>query len=239
MSLDQPAHLQSIAQPQLLDALIDARDLEFVAQRNLTMRVGEVEPEQVGEILDRLLGARRIRARQRRDRVHAVEQKVRLDPRLKRADPCARLEFDVAAPFDGRRGSTATPAPRRSPRCLHWAAGTSSARAGKSLTARRARLPRRVRACRWLRKRAQRCRRPGSMRLIEDARSECLASHGRDLHSTSAHSSPFHSRYPDVRASATRKSSRAPYCASATTMASNADTSTTVSTACGSQKSGR
>ena len=101
MLLDQPAHLQPFAQPQLLDARIDARDLEFVAQRNLTMRVGEVEPEQVGEVLDRRLGAHRIRSRQRRDGVHAVEQEVRTDARLERADPCARLELDVAAPLMG------------------------------------------------------------------------------------------------------------------------------------------
>ena len=63
------------------------------------MRVGEVEPEQVGKILDRRLGARWIRSRQRRDGVHAVEQEVRLDACLKRADPCSRLELDVAAPL--------------------------------------------------------------------------------------------------------------------------------------------
>ena len=57
------------------------------------------------------------RARQRGDGVHAVEQEVRADARLQRADARARLELDAAPPFAASRRSSAARARRRSRRC--------------------------------------------------------------------------------------------------------------------------
>ena len=96
---DVPAHLQPVTQAQLLDSLVGARDLDFFLECDLRARVAQADAEQVGEVLDRFLGLRRIRARQRGDRVHAVKQEMRPDPRLQRADARAGLEFDRAAPL--------------------------------------------------------------------------------------------------------------------------------------------
>ena len=80
--VDVPAHLQPFAQAQFLDALVDRRYLEFLLERCAVLRAAEIRAQQVGQILDRFLGLTRIRTCQRRDRVHAVEQKVRPDQRL-------------------------------------------------------------------------------------------------------------------------------------------------------------
>ncbi len=91
---------EPVAEPQLLDALVDARNFQFLAQRDLGPRVVQADTEEVGEVLDRLLRARRVRARERRDRVQAVEQEVRADARLQRPNPRPRLELDAAAPLE-------------------------------------------------------------------------------------------------------------------------------------------
>ena len=75
-------HVEAVAQPQRFDALIDARQLELFLQPQRAVGVAERGAKQIGQILDGLFGALRVAARERRDRVHAVEQEVRPDTRL-------------------------------------------------------------------------------------------------------------------------------------------------------------
>ena len=92
-------HREAVAEPQRFDALIDARELELFFEPQRAVRVAQRGAEQIGEILDGFLGALRVAARQRRDRVHAVEQEVRPDARLQRLDARARFGAHVLLPL--------------------------------------------------------------------------------------------------------------------------------------------
>ncbi len=81
------------------DALIDLRDLELFRQRDRVALLAEVGAEQVRQVLHGGLRLRRVGSRQRRDRVHAVEEKVRADARLKRVHAGPGLHLHVALPF--------------------------------------------------------------------------------------------------------------------------------------------
>ena len=85
-----PLHLEPVAETQLLDALIDARELELFFQAQRTVRVAQGGAEQVGEIFHRFLGARGIAACERGDRIHAVEQKMWPNARLQRLECATR-----------------------------------------------------------------------------------------------------------------------------------------------------
>ena len=63
------------------------------------MRVAQRRAKQIGEVLDGLFRALRVAARQRRDRVHAVEQEVRADARLQRLDARLRFRAHVLLPL--------------------------------------------------------------------------------------------------------------------------------------------
>jgi hypothetical protein len=56
--------------------------LELVPERDQAARGPETRAEEIGQVLDRAFGARRIAARKARNRVHAVEEEMRPDPRL-------------------------------------------------------------------------------------------------------------------------------------------------------------
>ncbi len=99
--VDAPGYRQPRAQPQLLDALIDARDFQLLLQRDDVALLAQVGAKQVGQILHRLLGLRRIGAGQRSDRVHAVEQEVRADSSLQRVYPRLGAHLDAAPPLQG------------------------------------------------------------------------------------------------------------------------------------------
>ena len=92
-------HVEPVAEPQRFDALIDARELELFLEPQRAVRVAQRRAKQIGEILDGLLGALRVAARQRRDRVHAVEQEVRPDARLQRLDARLRFRAHVLLPL--------------------------------------------------------------------------------------------------------------------------------------------
>src|SRR6185312_10975224 len=82
--IDVPYHLQPISEPQLLDALVDARDFQLLLEGDGVALLAEVRAEEVCQVLHGLLRERRIRACERGDGVHAVEQEVRTDARLQR-----------------------------------------------------------------------------------------------------------------------------------------------------------
>ena len=96
---DVPAHFEAVAESQRLDPLIDPRELELLLEAQRAMRVAQRRAEQVGEVLDRLLGAPWVAARERRDRVQAVEQEMRAHSRLQRLDPRARLGAQMPLPL--------------------------------------------------------------------------------------------------------------------------------------------
>ena len=98
---DVPAYFQAIAESQFFDALINCGELEFLFQRRTVFRAPEVGAQQVGQVLDGFLGLARIRARQRGDRVHAVEQEMWANERLQGTDARLRFEHDAAAPLAG------------------------------------------------------------------------------------------------------------------------------------------
>ena len=97
--VDLPVDAQALAEPQLLHALVGARHVDLLGERDLVALLAEIGAEQIGEILHRLLGARRVAARERGDGVHAVEEEVRPDARLQRMHARARLHLDVVAPL--------------------------------------------------------------------------------------------------------------------------------------------
>ena len=90
---------QAIAETLLLDAQIDLGELYLSRQRRQRLRVRERGTEQVGQVFDDLFGEIRVDAGQAGDGVHAVEQEVRPDQCLQRADARLRLEDDAAAPL--------------------------------------------------------------------------------------------------------------------------------------------
>ena len=94
-----PVDAQPVTEAQLLHALIGARHVDLLGQRDLVALLVEVGAEQIGEILHGFLGARRVAARERGDGVHAVEQEVRADARLQRVHARLRLQLDVVAPL--------------------------------------------------------------------------------------------------------------------------------------------
>src|SRR6185295_7220101 len=63
--IDVPHDVQPVAEPQLLDALINARDFQLLLERDGVALLVEVRAEKVGQVLHGLLGERRIRARER------------------------------------------------------------------------------------------------------------------------------------------------------------------------------
>src|SRR5512137_183738 len=92
-------HLEAGTEAQLLDALVDARDLDFLAQADFLARLGERSSKQVGEVLDGFFGTCRVGACERGNGVHAVEEEMRSDTRLQRAKSGTSLDFDAAPPF--------------------------------------------------------------------------------------------------------------------------------------------
>ena len=57
-AVELPVHFQPIAEPQALDPLVGARDLDLVRQRDAFAMLAQRCAEQVGEVRDRLLGGR-------------------------------------------------------------------------------------------------------------------------------------------------------------------------------------
>ena len=96
---DVPGHVEPVAEPQRFDALIDARELELFLEPERAVRVAQRRAKQIGQVLDGLLGALRVAARQCRDRVHAVEQEVRADARLQRLNARLRFRAHVLLPL--------------------------------------------------------------------------------------------------------------------------------------------
>src|SRR5690606_31471996 len=83
--VDIPFDSQALAQAELFDASVRTCDLDLLLERDAGARIVETRAKQVCEILDRLFRLLRIRARQRCDRIHAVEQEVGANARLQRA----------------------------------------------------------------------------------------------------------------------------------------------------------
>ena len=81
-ALDVPVDLEPIAEAQLLELEILAAQLDFVGQRREVAVVAHQHAKEIGQILERRLGAARLAAHQRQHRGDAVEQEVRPDARL-------------------------------------------------------------------------------------------------------------------------------------------------------------
>ena len=97
--VDLPVDLQALPEAQSLDALVGARDLDLVRQRDPLAMLAQRRAEQVREVGDRLFRHSRVAARERGDGVHAVEQEMRTDARLQRAHAALRLGLDIGLPL--------------------------------------------------------------------------------------------------------------------------------------------
>ena len=97
--VDLPVDLQALPEAQSLDALVGARDLDLVRQRDPLAMLAQRRAEQVRKIGDRLFRHLRVAARERGDGVHAVEQEMRADASLQRAHATLRLGLDIDLPL--------------------------------------------------------------------------------------------------------------------------------------------
>ncbi len=97
--VDAPQNAQARTQPQLLDPLINAGDLQLVRERDDVTLFAQVGAKQIGQILYGLFRLCRIGARERCDRVHAVEEKMRPDTCLQSMYACRRLHLHVTLPL--------------------------------------------------------------------------------------------------------------------------------------------
>ncbi len=105
-----PFDLQTVAETDLLNLEVLARQLAFGRDRHQLARIGQQHAEQVGQIVQHRLGLVRIAAREAGDAVQAVEEKVRPDARLQRLHArlllglgvllAAVLQDEVAQPGD-------------------------------------------------------------------------------------------------------------------------------------------
>ena len=78
---------QPILKARLLNGEILLDKLELIGQRDFAQRIGfERRSQKITQLSDHLLGAGRVLADERRDRVQRVEQKVRTQPALERPE---------------------------------------------------------------------------------------------------------------------------------------------------------
>ena len=79
--------LQAVAESQLLQREVLPAQLDLVGERHEIAVVAHQHAEQIGHVLERGLGALRVRAHEREHGVDAVEQEMRADARLQRLQP--------------------------------------------------------------------------------------------------------------------------------------------------------
>ena len=96
--LARPAHLQAFAQAQGFDREVTLGQFHFLAQAGIGFAGAERGAEQVGQVEHRAFGDDRIAAHEAGDGVHAVEEEMRLDPRLQRIGLGARAGAHLRLP---------------------------------------------------------------------------------------------------------------------------------------------
>ena len=87
--VDVPADLQPLAVADLLDRQVALRQVDLLVQRDRVAGIGQRHAEQLRQVLEHALGARRVDAHQRQRGVQRVEQEVRPDARLQFGQPHA------------------------------------------------------------------------------------------------------------------------------------------------------
>ena len=84
---DPEARGEAVLEARLLDREVALQELQLLAQRDVRPpRVLQRDPQEVRELQDHALGRVRLRLQERRDRVQRVEQEVRLELHLQRAE---------------------------------------------------------------------------------------------------------------------------------------------------------
>ncbi len=97
--LHVPLHRQSLAQAQGLDIQVTPRHGDFRLQCGALIRTVQRGAKQVRQIMDGLLGDIRVRARQRGNGIHAVEQEMGTDACLQGRHPGTGLGLQLLAPL--------------------------------------------------------------------------------------------------------------------------------------------
>src|SRR5439155_770040 len=77
-----PAHLEPLAETDLLDREVALRELDFFGQGHRFALVGECDAEQLSQVFEHAFGARRVEPHQAQRGIERVEQEVRADARL-------------------------------------------------------------------------------------------------------------------------------------------------------------